>query len=85
MPESNLTDGAVTVTPPLTNGRWVTVTMIAKHAKKCRSSVLAALKAQGIRTEKVRGARGYRVQEKDANRFIARQWPEYPPLPRPGA
>jgi hypothetical protein len=63
--------------------RYVTIAMIAAHAKKDRSSVLRALKLAKITPEKITGALGYRIKERDANTFLARQWPSAGPMPLP--
>ena len=65
------------------NGRWVTLAMICEHAKKHRSSVVRALKAAGVQTERIAGCKGVRLREREANRFLLRQWPEAGPLPMP--
>lgn len=59
----------------------ISITMIARHAGKHRASVLRALAAAGIKPQKLPGARGLRLPEREVNKFLARQWPEVGPLP----
>lgn len=60
--------------------RYVSVAMLAAHAKRDRKSVTRALKLAGIRVDMSPGVRGFRIEHKDANRFLAKQWPEVPPI-----
>ena len=74
------------IVPLAGNSRWVTITMLCQHAGgKDRSGVLRALKRAGVKVEKIPGCRGYRIAERDANRFVARQWPELGPMRLPTA
>jgi hypothetical protein len=62
--------------------KYVTINMIRDHAqKKASQTVIAALKAAGIKMEKIPGVRGWRITERDANKFLMLQWPEAGPLP----
>jgi hypothetical protein len=61
---------------------YVTVAMIAKHAKKAKSSVVRALKNAGTKTETFPGVHGLRIDERDANMLLKRQWPECGPMPQ---
>jgi hypothetical protein len=64
---------------------FVTIGMIAEHARKTPQAVRDALKAAGYSPEKFPGVRGYRLQAKDANRFLSRHWPQVGPMQQPGA
>lgn len=66
------------------NGHWVTINMLMEHAQKSRSAVLRGLRLSGITPEKLPGVKGVRIKERDANRFLAKQWPAAGPLPIPG-
>lgn len=59
---------------------YVTVSMIAKQAGKGRNTVTIALKRAGVKVERSPGVRGLRITKKDANRFLAKQWPEVEPF-----
>ena len=63
--------------------KYVTIAMIARHAKKHKLTVWKALRKAGVNMETPPGAKGFRITEKDANRFLAKQWPEVGPLPIP--
>jgi hypothetical protein len=65
--------------------RYVTVPMIIAHTGKHPNTVRNALKAANVPFEKPPGAKGVRIKESDANRFIAKQWPGIKPLPLPCA
>ncbi len=54
--------------------------MITRHARKNRSTVIRALRAANVATEKVPGAKGLRIREEEANEFLARQWPAVGPI-----
>lgn len=43
--------------------------------------MLIAMKKAGVATEKIPGVRGVRIVERDADKFLARQWPEVGPMP----
>lgn len=58
---------------------YLTIPMIAKHAGKHSGTVLRALKLAGIPAEKTKGVRGIRITLANANKFLARQWPEVAP------
>lgn len=60
---------------------YVTIAMLCAHAGKHRTSVLRALKSAGVEVAKKPGVRGIRLTEKEANRFLAMQWPEVGPMP----
>ena len=62
------------------HSRFVTVAMLCAHAGKHRATILRALRAAGISAERAKGLRGLRLTERDARRFLSRQWPEIPPL-----
>ncbi|HEY2343843.1 MAG TPA: hypothetical protein VGH90_12455 [Chthoniobacteraceae bacterium] len=59
---------------------YVSIPMLCAHARKHRSSVIRALKIAGVTVEKIPGSKGLRILERDANDFLARQWPEAGPL-----
>jgi hypothetical protein len=61
--------------------KYVTIPMLTRHARKNRSTVIRALRAANVSTEKIPGAKGLRIPEEEANAFLARQWPEAGPLP----
>jgi hypothetical protein len=61
--------------------KYVTVAMIAEHADKCPASVPAALKAAGVKPEKLPGVKGVRIPERDANKFLLRHWPDVGAMP----
>jgi hypothetical protein len=61
--------------------KYVTIPMLCAHAHKHRSSVIRALKIAGVAMEKTPGAKGLRILERDANDFLARQWPQAGPFP----
>jgi hypothetical protein len=50
--------------------------MLAKHAGKDPKTVKRALRAANVTLEIIPGVRGYRITERDANRFLFKQWPE---------
>lgn len=55
---------------------YMTLTQICDLTGKSKSAVRRALKRSGTKLETFPGARGYRIPESVAVRFIARQWPE---------
>jgi hypothetical protein len=59
--------------------------MLAEHARKTPQAVRDALRAAGYSPEKFPGVRGYRLQAKDANKFLSRHWPQVGPMIQPGA
>lgn len=61
--------------------RFVTVAMIAEHAKKSPKSVRRGLKLAGIEPQKFPGILGVRIPEKDANKFLLKHWPAVGPFP----
>jgi len=56
--------------------RYVTVAMLCQHAGRSRSAVVRALKRSGVTVEHMPGVKGGRILERDANRFLALQWPD---------
>lgn len=60
--------------------RFVTIAMLAAHAKKHRCSIIRGLRLAGIKLEKTLGVKGGRLPVKDANRFLAKQWPDVAPM-----
>jgi hypothetical protein len=60
---------------------YVTIPMICAHAGKAPGTVLRALKARAIPTERLPGAPGLRIEVREANKFLRRQWPEVGPMP----
>jgi hypothetical protein len=56
--------------------RYVTLGMICKQAGKSRAAVSRALRMANVTTEKTSGVKGLRILEKDANRFLAKHWPD---------
>lgn len=60
--------------------KYASPAMIARHARKHRVTVIRALKAAKVPTEKAPGVRGLRIPIAAANKFLERQWPEVPPL-----
>jgi hypothetical protein len=60
---------------------YVTIPMLAKHVNKNPRSVRHALIAAKTPVERIPGVKGLRIVEKDANRFLLRQWPEAGMLP----
>lgn len=61
--------------------KFVTIAMLCEHTGRHRSTVFRALKAAGIRAQSVPGCKGLRLPERDANKFLLRQWPEVGALP----
>lgn len=61
--------------------RYVTISMLCAHAKKHRVTVIRALRNAGVNLELIPGCRGHRIPEKEANKFLLRQWPEVGPFP----
>lgn len=61
--------------------KYVTIGMIAAHAKKHRNTVVRALKMAGVKIERMPGVKGGRIAERDANKFLLRQWPGVGPFP----
>lgn len=59
---------------------FVSLQMVAAHAGKHIASVRRAMKTAGLPLQKEPGVRGYRVPLKEANKFLAKQWPQVPPL-----
>lgn len=64
---------------------YVSIAMLAQHAGRTPQAVRDALRAAGYSPEKFPGVRGYRLQAKDANRFLSRHWPQVGPMTQPGA
>ena len=64
---------------------YVSIAMLAEHARKTPQAVRDALKAAGYTPERFPGVRGYRLQAKDANKFLSRHWPQVGPMIQPGA
>ena len=60
--------------------RYVTTAMIAKHAGRHPESVTRALLRTGTPIERPRGVKGIRILRKDADKFLALQWPEAGPM-----
>jgi hypothetical protein len=60
--------------------RYVTTAMIAKHAGKHQESVARALKLTKTPIMRTPGVKGMRVDLRDANKFLALQWPEAGPM-----
>lgn len=61
---------------------YLTVKMIAAHAKKHPKTVLAALRKSEVAVENLGGRAGVRVTEANANRFLSKQWPDVEPINR---
>lgn len=61
--------------------RHVTIAMIVAHTGKTVGGVMKALRNARTPMEKIPGVKGWRILEKDANRFIAMQWPQCGPMP----
>lgn len=61
--------------------RFTTINLIAAHVKKHPVTVLRGLKAKGVTLTREPSEKGFRINESDANRFIARQFPGCGPLP----
>jgi hypothetical protein len=59
---------------------YATIKMISKATNKHQVTVHRALKNAGVVMEKTPGVKGFRLPLNVANKFIARQWPEYPPM-----
>jgi hypothetical protein len=64
---------------------YVSIAMLAQHAGRTPQAVRDALRAAGYSPERFPGVRGYRLQAKDANRFLSRHWPQVGPMIQPGA
>ena len=64
---------------------YVSIPMIAAHAGRTPQAVRDALRAAGYSPEKFPGVRGFRLQAKDANKFLSRHWPQVGPMQQPGA
>jgi hypothetical protein len=64
---------------------YVSIAMLAEHARKTPQAVRDALRAAGYSPEKFPGVRGYRLQAEDANKFLSRHWPQVGPMQQPGA
>lgn len=66
---------------------YVTVPMIAAHAGRTPQAVRDALRAAGYKDllNKITGVRGFRIETKDANKFLSRHWPQVGPMTQPGA
>jgi hypothetical protein len=62
------------------NPTYVTTGMIAKHAGKHQESVVRALKLTQTPVVRMPGVQGIRIELRDANRFLALQWPEAGPM-----
>lgn len=62
---------------------YVTISMLAQHAGRTPQAVRDALRAAGYSPEKFPGVRGFRIQAKDANKFLSRHWPQVGPLIQP--
>ena len=60
--------------------RYVTTAMIAKHAGRHPESVARALKLTKTPIMRTPGVKGMRVDLRDANKFLALQWPEVGPM-----
>jgi hypothetical protein len=60
---------------------YVTIPMICAHAGKAPGTVLRALKVRAVPTERLPGAPGLRIELREANKFLRRQWPEAGPMP----
>ena len=59
---------------------FVTVTQIIEHTGRSRSAVERAMKAASVKAERRKGIKGIRITLKEANRFIALQWPDVPQI-----
>ena len=64
---------------------YVSIAMLAQHARKTPQAVRDAMKAAEFKTEKFKGVRGFRVKTAEANKFLARHWPQVGPMQQPGA
>jgi len=62
---------------------YVTTAMIARHAGKAQETVIRALKLTQTPVVHPIGVRGMRIELRDANRFLAVQWPDVPPMSAP--
>jgi methylmalonyl-CoA mutase cobalamin-binding subunit len=66
---------------------YVTISMLAEHARKTPQAVRDALRAAGYEKSlaKITGVRGFRIEAKDADKFLSRHWPQVGPIRLPGA
>lgn len=64
--------------------QFVTLQDIAAHTGKALISVRRGLKAAGMMPKRTKGVRGYRIDLREANRFVSRQWPGTPLIPSRG-
>lgn len=62
--------------------RFISVSMIAQHVDRHPASVLRAMYRGGVIPEKVSGAQGFRLTERDANLFVLKHCPKVGPLPK---
>jgi hypothetical protein len=60
--------------------KFVTIKMISEHVGRTKQAVGKALRMAGVKPEKMAGVKGLRLPLKQANDFIARQWPESPSI-----
>jgi hypothetical protein len=61
--------------------RYVTIRMIAEHAKKNINTVISALRVAGVELKAEKGVKGFRIPERDANKFLLKHWPTCGPMP----
>jgi hypothetical protein len=61
--------------------KYVTISMLAVHARRHHTTIRRALTASGITVERHRGINGLRILKRDADKFLALHWPEIGPLP----
>ena len=56
--------------------KYVTVKMVAEKARRHPESVSRAMKASQVPVERFPGVKGGRILLREANKFLARHWPE---------
>lgn len=59
---------------------FVSVKMLAEHAKRRVNAIYRAMKAAGVKAEKFPGVQGLRIPKQVANKFLAKHWPEVGPM-----
>lgn len=63
--------------------KYVSVEMLAEHAKKQTQTVRRALRNHGIELKRLPGVNGFRIPLSKAQEFLALYWPDVPPITLP--
>ena len=55
---------------------YISTNMLVARLGKCKKTVLRALKLSGVKREKFQGVKGFRIEAREATKFVAKHWPE---------